>query len=178
MGLIYCIGLILRVNISPWGLIQKVRGRRSYKKGEGIGWWYRDLLVRATKERPLYVVAVIYDRYRSQLRLMAFTLVFRAILLLAVAAPPRVGSSRPCLRFLYAKQEVMLVWFTLQFISLIVVQLHEIRKGRCQDFLFLYTCEKREKWKYSDWPLFKFLKELHIFEDVLPVFHTEKMNKQ
>lgn len=70
-------------------------------------------------ERPLYVVdAVIYDTYRSQLRVMALTLVFMAILFLvafhgrrrlrSLALSPTILSVRdrpgP-----YAKQPVILV---------------------------------------------------------------------
>lgn len=72
-------------------------------------------------ERPLYVVdAIIYDTYRSQLRVMALTLVFMAILFL-VAFHGRRRLSHPSLlssphRWLflgdfgpYAKQAVILV---------------------------------------------------------------------
>lgn len=74
-------------------------------------------------ERPLYVVdAIIYDTYRSQLRVMALALVFMAILFLVAFhgrrrfRPSLLFSPHRCL-FLgdfgpYAKQAVILVWFT------------------------------------------------------------------
>jgi len=74
-------------------------------------------------ERPLYVVAIIYDTYRSQLRVMALTLVFMAILFLVAFhgrrrfVPSHPSSSPHRCLFLrdfgpYAKQAVILVWFT------------------------------------------------------------------
>lgn len=78
-------------------------------------------------ERPLYVVdAIIYDTYRSQLRVMALTLVFMAILFLVAFHGRRrrftplsslLTSPRRSSLFLgdfgpYAKQAVILVWFT------------------------------------------------------------------
>jgi len=72
-------------------------------------------------ERPLYVVdAIIYDTYRSQLRVMALTLVFMAILFLvafhARRPAPRPSSLQPRRGSLflgdlgpYAKQAVILV---------------------------------------------------------------------
>lgn len=70
-------------------------------------------------ERPLYVVeAVIYDTYRSQLRVMALTLVFMAILfLVAFHGRRRLRSLSPAILSVrdpgpYAKQPVILVWFT------------------------------------------------------------------
>lgn len=69
-------------------------------------------------ERPLYVVdVIIYDTYRSQLRVMALTLVFMAILFL-VAFHGLVVGLAPSLSSLgcswetsgpYAKQAVILV---------------------------------------------------------------------
>lgn len=68
-------------------------------------------------ERPLYVVdAVIYDTYRSQLRVMALTLVFMAILFLVAFHGRRRLYPLPILFVRdfgpYAKQPVILVWFT------------------------------------------------------------------
>ena len=49
--------------------------------------WPRRCFAEA-RERPLYVVVVTYGRYRSQLRVMALTLVFMAILFLVADIPP------------------------------------------------------------------------------------------
>lgn len=92
-----------------------VRGGRKRGDQRGTG------IYACEPERPLYVVdAIIYDTYRSQLRVMALTLVFMAILFLVAfhgrrRLAPSVSSSSPhrCL-FLgdfgpYAKQAVILV---------------------------------------------------------------------
>lgn len=88
-----------------------MEGLRSKGENEGRE---RTRIYACKPERPLYVVeAVIYDTYRSQLRVMALTLVFMAILFLVAFH----GRRRLCplpIFFLrdfgpYAKQPVILV---------------------------------------------------------------------
>ena len=92
MGLLYCIWADYARKYFTGGVDSKSPGANETQdeEGNGLARRCRDLLVRATNKRPLYVVFVIYDGYRSQLHVIVLTLVFEAILLLVFFAPPCV----------------------------------------------------------------------------------------
>lgn len=111
--------------IIPGSGAKKVRTERGFARGvrvegENDGRERTTRIYACKPERPLYVVdAVIYDTYRSQLRVMALTLVFMAILfLVAFHGRRRLYSLSPTILSVrdsgpyYAKQPVILVWFT------------------------------------------------------------------